>query len=214
MAPPARGFFHGAFWGGLGVGLLAGVLFGAAGAYAVWIRDPGRSPVASEAPPAALSGSAKRPTARKREPSPSRPGDDNPVVLSADDTRILAEGDVLRPRPRSLDLGDPGWNPGSEERQGPEGRDLTQAEIDRTLESQGGSIMECIEEARGRAELSSRVRLGFVVGAGGSVSQARVEAPAYLMRRGLYRCARAALRALRFEPTGKDNVVTVSFDLD
>jgi hypothetical protein len=55
--------------------------------------------------------------------------------------------------------------------------------------------------------------VGLVVGPHGRVVKSRVEAPAWLLRHGLYRCVRREVSALRFPAAGKDTVVTVPFNL-
>jgi hypothetical protein len=116
---------------------------------------------------------------------------------------MSGEGDALRVKERTVDLAN-----------AEETRNLTQSGIDGAIASRGEELVGCVVQARGAAELSGRVMFGVVVTPSGGVSQARVEAPAYLLRNGLYRCARPKLLSLRFPAVGKDTVIRVPFDVE
>jgi hypothetical protein len=187
------------FAGGLVLGLIVGGAAGAGGMYLHVTRAPAVTPSPAEPPPPAPP--AKRKPRRAAAPSA---GDEAPPVVSAADLRIAAEGDTLRAAPLALDLG----------AGAPEPRDLAQDEIDGTFARRAGAIIACITAARGQAPVNGRVVAGVVVGADGRVTRSRVEAPAYLLRRGLGGCARRELAALRFPATGRETVVTVPFDVE
>ena len=123
-------------------------------------------------------------------------------TLTDADRKPSAEGDALHVAARTVDLSEEGTT-----------RDLTQDEIDGTLRSRAEDVIACVVQARGAAELTGRVQIGLVVSATGSVAQTRLEAPAYLLRQGLYRCLRPKLLGLRFPAAGKETVVHVPFDL-
>jgi hypothetical protein len=114
-----------------------------------------------------------------------------------------AEGDVLKPRDTNVDLG----------AGGAEVRDLSQAEIDGTFGGAASGITSCITQARGAAPVTGTISVGVVVGPDGRVVKSRVEAPAWLLRHGLYRCVKREVSGLRFPAAGRDTVVTVPFNL-
>jgi len=201
-------------------GILVGLLAGGGGVYvALVVLGPDRGePTARPAadPQAPAEGDKGDRRKRRRGGGRARAGGtgggegegevgDEPIpTLAPGDEKIVAEGDALRPRARTLDMAD----------EGQEVRDLEQGEIDAAVGARAQAIIGCISDARGAAPLSGRVTVGFVVSGRGSVAQTRVEAPAYLMRNGLARCVRPKLAALRFPATGKDTVVTVPFDVN
>lgn len=187
------------------VGLVVGIAVGAGGLYAFQRLRAADGGVAVAAAGADAGSDGKAPAAGKgkrprRAATTAAAGADEPApVLGPEDLKMVASGDALRVGRRTLDLGEGADEP----------RDLSQAEIDGALAGARGGIEECIGRARGAAELSGRVELGMVVGADGRVTATRVEAPAYLIRRGLPGCVRPKLAALRFPAVGKDTVVTL-----
>jgi hypothetical protein len=159
---------------------------------------------AVEAPDGGAGAPSASPTKRKRRgPAVPAAGDQPPPTLTEADLKTATEGDSLRVRERSLDLAT-----------GEEPRDLLQDEIDNAIAGRSEELTACVVQARGAAQISGRVVFGMVVGPSGNVSQARVEAPAYLIKNGLYRCARPKLLSVRYPAAGKDTVVRVSFDLE
>jgi hypothetical protein len=195
-------------------GLLVGVLLGAGGAYFVFGRKKAEPTIA--AAPAADAGVAD-PAGKKKKGrgrglggAGHRAGDvgdeggDEPIPeLSAADLAPGAEGDALKARDTNLDLG----------AGGAEVRDLSQGEIDGTFGGAASGITSCITAARGAAPVTGTISVGLVVGPDGRVVKSRVEAPAWLLRHGLYRCVRREVSGLRFPAAGKDTVVTVPFNL-
>ena len=199
-------------------GLLVGVLVGGGGAYLVFGRKKAETTIAEA--PAADAGVAeangKKKKGRGRGGGGRRTGtdfidegggdgaDDTPIPeLTAADVAPGAEGDVLKPRDTNVDLG----------AGGAEVRDLSQAEIDGTFGGAASGITSCITQARGAAPVTGTISVGVVVGPDGRVVKARVEAPAWLLRHGLYRCVRREVSGLRFPAAGRDTVVTVPFNL-
>jgi hypothetical protein len=195
-------------------GLLVGVLVGGGGAYFVFGRKPAEATIA--AAPAADAGAADAKGKKKkggRGGSGGRrtgtdfiddgPGDEPIPELSAADVAPGAEGDVLKPRDTNVDLG----------AGGAEVRDLSQAEIDGTFGGAASGITSCITQARGAAPVTGTISVGLVVGPDGRVVKSRVEAPAWLLHHGLYRCVKKEVSNLRFPAAGRDTVVTVPFNL-
>jgi hypothetical protein len=195
------------------LGLIVGIALGAGGLYVAQrvLRDePAEtaSPTADAGPDRAQAqaksaGRKKRRGTGGAAGSAEAPPDEPIPVLTDADRAMRAEGDSLTARAAALDL--------SDER---EPRDLEQGEIDAAFAPRVDAIVGCITGARGAAPLTGRIDAGVVVSAGGRVVKSRVEAPAWLISRGLGRCVRRELAALRFPATGKEHVVTVPFDLD
>jgi hypothetical protein len=186
------------FAAGLLVGLLAGAAAGAGATYVVLTRP---APVSEVAPSPATEKKPPRKGGR-RPVKEARTDDEAPIELSAADRMPATEGDALRAAPLEIDM------------QGAaEPRDLSQPEIDAAFGQRAEELVACITEARGAAPLTGRVTAGVVVGADGRVRRTRVEAPAYLLKQGLGKCARRELSGLTFPATGKETVVTVPFDV-
>lgn len=122
-----------------------------------------------------------------------RPGDDQPATA----------GDALG-RPDTIDL----------TRSGDEGRELTDAEMERVFAPARASITSCITRAVGDYPLEAgHIEVGLGIERDGHVGKVRLTAPALLLRQGLYRCVRPIAAALRFPPSGGASVVTFPFDL-
>ena len=188
------------FWLGFAVGLVAG------GAIVFVFLRIGPTETESAAVESVDAG-VEAPTTEKKKKRIARPtgtaGDQPPPILTAADLKMTTEGDALRVRERSIDMSS-----------GAEPRDLMQHEIDDAIAARSEELVKCVVEARGNAELQGRVTFGMVVTPSGGVSQARVEAPAFLLKNGLYRCARPKLLSIRYPAAGKDTVVRVSFDVE
>ena len=95
-----------------------------------------------------------------------------------------------------------------------EPRELTQEEIDGAFAKRATGIIACITAARGEWPVTGRVNAGVLVAEDGSVAKSRIEAPAYMIKAGLGRCARKELSRLSFPATGRQTVVTVPFDIE
>jgi hypothetical protein len=158
---------------------------------------------AVEAPDGGAASPSAGATKRRRRAPGSADGDQPAPTLTEADLKTATEGDSLRVRERTLDLAS-----------GEEARDLLQDEIDNAIAGRSEELTACVVQARGAAQISGRVVFGMVVGPSGNVTQARVEAPAFLIKNGLYRCARPKLLSVRYPAAGKDTVVRVSFDLE
>lgn len=197
-------------------GLLVGVLLGVGGTWFVLGRKKGEPSVAAASPGAdagvAEAGKKKkgrgkgggRRTGTDFADDSGGEGSDEPIPeLSAADLAMGAEGDVLKARDTSIDMGAGGG----------EVRDMSQAEIDGTFGGAASGITSCITQARGPAPVTGTITVGVVVGPDGRVVKARVEAPAWLLHHGLYRCVRGKVNGLRFPAVGRDTVVTVPFNL-
>ena len=184
-------------------GLLVGALVGSGVTYLV-VRSLGHRVTSAVVPETREEGTP--PPAKRRRAMPSVPrrseGESAAPTLTDADRKTGAEGDALHVAARTVDLSQEG-----------NVRDLTQDEIDGTLRTRAEDVIGCVVQARGAAELTGRVQIGLVVSPTGSVTQTRVEAPAYLLRQGLYRCVRPKLLTLRFPATGKDTIVRVPLDL-
>jgi hypothetical protein len=189
------------------LGLLVGILLGAGGILS-WQhfrpRPPPPAPVAApaQAIPEATPGKKGRKGRAGGAAAGETPVDGELPALTAADVEQGSEGDVLQPRERKMDLttGDP--------------RELTQQEIDGTFGHAATGIVACITAARGDWPVTGRVAAGVLVAADGSVAKTRVEAPAYMLKRGLGRCARKELSRLTFPAVGRETVVTVPFDIE
>jgi hypothetical protein len=176
------------------VGFLLGLVAGGLGVYLLVRRAPAVAPTVAPAPAAPDAG---RP--RHRRPGAARaPASDE---VRPEDLQPASAGDALR-ADDSIDMATGG-----------EARALGQAEIDGTVAGRAEDIIRCIRDARGAAPVAGRVVAGMVVDATGRVIKTRVEAPAYLIRHGLYDCARRPLGALRFPAAGRETVITVPFDV-
>lgn len=92
-------------------------------------------------------------------------------------------------------------------------RELSQEDLDRVFHRVQGEVLACLDEARGEAALSGRMTVSFRVQRSGAVSGVRVEAPAYVMGRGLYGCVRPIVARLRFPLSSRGQVVTYPFAL-
>jgi hypothetical protein len=199
------------------VGLLLGVVLGGGATYVVLARKSD-APPAVAAVAAADAGVDAKGKKKRGKPGARRPGaapgtvfegdeadySDEPIPeLTAADLAQGVEGDSLKPRTRDVDL-----SAGAEE-----ARDLGQDEIDGTFGHAAANISGCIKEARGAAPVTGRISVGVLVDPQGKVARTRVEAPAWLLRHGLYRCIRKEVATLRFPAVGKDTVVSVPFDL-
>jgi hypothetical protein len=185
------------FSGGLLLGLILG---GAGGAGATYVLLQPKEPELAPLPPPSDPPSSKKPRKPRRAARPA--GEPAPEALTAEDLRVRAEGDALRAAATEIDMAG-----------GAEARALTQEEIDSAIAARGAAIVDCITRARGDAEVTGRVTAGMVVAADGRVVKSRIEAPAYLLERGLATCARRELAALRFPAAGRETVVTVPFDV-
>jgi hypothetical protein len=193
--------------------LLLGVLIGAAATAAAawwWTRGDdclGRCGAETTCRDHRCVAAAHAPTvtppARDRRRSRAR-SDLTPAAaeqqLHPGDEQPLAQGDALG-RPERIDLSEAGDAP-----------ELTDQNLDDVFHASEPAILRCISDAVGDAPLDNgQVEVGLRVERNGSVSRVRVTAPTLLQRRGLTRCVRAVVTALRFPASGGASVVTYPF---
>ncbi len=203
------------------VGLCVGVAIGAGGVYAAlekpWASASNQAKAStSDAGPDQSADEGKDKGKGKRGRRGKRAGRgrgdssdevelqeiDERVVLSAADRKLIWRGPDIAIPNSSVDFG-----------AGQGGRPLDDGEINAGVSSGQSSMVSCIAEARGQAELAAKITLKILVSERGSVTKVRMQAPSYLFANGLYECAGRAARQMRFASTGAPTVVTVPFDL-
>jgi len=170
------------------LGLVLGVLLGAAGMY-LYSRAP--------SPPGGGADAAPPPPPKKRKVVTSRPAPSG----AAPDLRPVTVGDVARPE-QTIDM------------QGGESRDLGQGDIDAALAAHRGAIEGCLTAAREAIGAGGRVTAAMLVGPDGRVGKTRVEAPRALVDAGLATCLRQTMGRIRFPAAGGHSVVTVPLEID
>jgi hypothetical protein len=135
------------------------------------------------------------------EPEP----EPEPIRLTAADRKMTGQGDDLgRPEVIRMDFGN--------DQQLPE---LSQDDIDERFRAREESILDCISRARPDSEayVPGLVNVKFRIQRTGAVRGVRVEAPAILMKGGLYPCVRSVVEGLRFPAAGSSQIVTYPFRL-
>jgi hypothetical protein len=213
------------FGAGIAVGVLIGAIAGAGGMY-VWKSKKADGPEVAaatakvDAGPAGAKGKKGKRRGGGRRVSggggsggggggegdfgmDGEGGGDVPVV-SAEDLKLTVEGDVLKVRDRTIDMG----------ADSPPTHDLSQQEIDDAFHGVSGEIIQCITDARGAAPVNGKVVVGVVADPGGRVIKTRVEAPRYLLQHGLYGCVKRTVASLRFPAPGRDSVMSVPFTVE
>lgn len=128
-----------------------------------------------------------------------------PIKLSAADLKTVGQGDDLsRPDVLRLDMSD---DSGSLE--------LSQDEIDSRFRAKEGEILDCISRARPDedAYVPGQVTVKFRIQRAGTVRGVRVEAPAILMKGGLYGCVKGVVGGIRFPPSGSSQILSYPFSL-
>jgi hypothetical protein len=128
-----------------------------------------------------------------------------PVKLSAADLKMVGQGDDLsRPDVVHLDMSD---DSGSHE--------LSQDDIDARFRAKEDAILGCIAHARPDEEtwVPGRVNVKFRIQRTGSVRGVRVEAPAILIKGGLYGCIKGVVGGIHFPASTGSQVVTYPFSL-
>jgi hypothetical protein len=97
---------------------------------------------------------------------------------------------------------------------GEDSRELSQPDFDAVFRPAQATITRCISEAVGDYPLDKgTIEVALRVERSGIVKRMRISAPQLLVRRGLVPCARAAVLALKFPPSGGASVVTYPFQL-
>ena len=186
------------------VGLAVGLACGGGGVYLALERPwvGGEAEVRLDAGVAETKPSKKKKAGkkrRKRRPPASANGE---VILTAADRQLAWRGKKLALPQREVDFS-----------AGEGGRSLSAGEINEVVKHHSQPVIDCIEKARGQADMRTAVTLELLVDGSGSVVKSRVRAPAYLFDQGFAACARGAARALRFPATGASTIVTAPYDL-
>jgi hypothetical protein len=133
------------------------------------------------------------------EPPPPPP----PPPLKPEERKLVSVGDKLTGT-EVINLAESG---------GAADRELSQEDIDAVVRPRQPTIVSCIDDARGEAQLSAIITVAFRIRRSGEVAGVRVEAPAYLISHGLNDCIRRLILPLRFPASGKAQVVTYPFSL-
>ena len=193
-----RGFF---------LGLLVGSLLGGGGVYLAIERPWAPEETAAAALDAGAEqereGKRGKRAKNRRKRRNEGPADDQTTELSEAQRRLVWRGDKVALPSREVD-----YASGEAE-----ARSLSSGEINQVIKSKSQPVIDCIEEARGNALLKSAVTFELLVDGSGNVARSRVRAPAYLFERGFARCAKDAVRKLRFPATGGHTIVTAPYDL-
>ena len=142
---------------------------------------------------------------RKRGSGTSGSGMGDPaapeIVLQPGDTDRMAQGDALG-RPEHIDLTEAG----------PDGKDLTQEDMDKVMARAEPAIVRCITQAIGDAPLDEgTIEVGMRIDRDGSVDKVRVEGPKLLQQHGLYKCVRGVVTGVRFPASGGATVATFPY---
>ncbi len=151
------------------------------------------------------SGSAPVASGDRAHGNPGPEPEPEPIKLGPSDLRLVAQGDDLsRPDVLKLDMATEG-----------NGRELTQGEIDDTFRAKQDDVLTCISRARPDEEtyVPGRVTVKFRIQRAGTIRGVRVEAPAILMKGGLYPCVRGVLGSLRFSASSSSQILSYPFSL-
>jgi hypothetical protein len=146
--------------------------------------------------------SGPAPDRSKAEPPPLAP---EPVKLASSDLKLVAQGDDLsRPDVQRFDMSD---DSGTHE--------LSQDDIDDRFRARQEDIVGCITRSRPDEEtyVPGRVTVKFRIQRAGTVRGVKVEAPAILMKLGLYSCVRGVVGGIRFPPSNSSQILTYPFSL-
>lgn len=196
------------------VGLVVGLALGGAGTYAAlekpWEGEGDEVASADIDAGAEVEEDPKKRKKRGRRGRKGKGGDgpvelqeiDERIVLTAADRKMVWKGPKIVLPEKNMDFSSGGG-----------GRNLNQGEINDAVNGGQNRLMNCVADARGQAELATKITLKILVEGNGNASKVRVQAPSYLMKNGLYPCASSAVRSMRFPGTGAATVVTVPLDL-
>jgi hypothetical protein len=197
-------------------GLVVGLALGGAGTYAAlekpWADSGDQVSVATIDAGASDPGDSEGKGHKKRRRKGRRGGGgDEPVALQEIDERIVltAADRVMVWRGPKIALPEKNMDFAA----GGGGRNLNQGEINDAVNGGQNRLMSCVAEARGQAELATKITLKILVEGNGNASKVRIQAPNYLMKNGLYTCASSAVRSMNFPGTGAATIVTVPLDL-
>jgi len=163
---------------------------------------PGGSATTEAAPSEVFGGLAPSPAAPsgKRQPVNDEP---EPIKLGAADLRIVGQGeDLSRPEVVHLDMSD-------------NGHELSQDEIDARFRAKEDAVLACIARARPDEYtwVPGQVTVKFRILRAGAVKGVRVEAPAILLKGGLYGCVKGIVGGMKFPAGTMNQIVTYPFSL-
>jgi hypothetical protein len=163
---------------------------------------PGGSATTEAAPSEVFGALAPSPAAPngKRQPVSDEP---EPIKLGAADLRIVGQGeDLSRPEVVHLDMSD-------------DGHELSQDEIDARFRAKEDAVLACIARARPDEYtwVPGQVTVKFRILRAGGVKGVRVEAPAILLKGGLYGCVKGIVGGMRFPAGTMNQIVTYPFSL-
>jgi hypothetical protein len=185
------------------VGLTVGLLCGGGGVYLALERPwDGGDEVAALDAGVTVAKSKKKKAGKKRRKRRPRSSPTGEVVLTAADRKLEWRGKKLALPEREVDFS-----------AGEGGRSLSAGEINQVVKRSSQPVVDCIEKARGQAEMRTAVTLKLLVDGSGSVVKSRIRAPSYLFDQGFAKCARGASTKLRFPATGGSTIVTAPYDL-
>jgi hypothetical protein len=139
------------------------------------------------------------------ESAPPLEPEPEPVKLSPVDLKLVAQGDDLsRPDVQRFDMSD---DSGTHE--------LSKDEIDDRFRARQDDVLACISRARPDEEtyVPGRVTVKFRIQRAGTVRGVKVEAPAILMKGGLYGCLKSVVGGIRFPPSNSSQILSYPFSL-
>jgi hypothetical protein len=154
---------------------------------------------------AAASPGGDRGRDRGRDDAPPLENEPEPIKLGAADLKLVSQGeDLSRPDVQRFDMSD---DSGSHE--------LSQDEIDDRFRTRQDDILGCISRARPDEEtyVPGRVTVKFRIQRAGTVRGVKVEAPAILMKGGLYGCLKGVVGGIRFAPSNSSQILSYPFSL-
>jgi hypothetical protein len=180
---------------------ILGFLSASAIAGLLWWWHERPAPAAAQVTLAGPDGGASADKHRRHR----TPAANGPSALHPGDLRPVSEGDDLA-APDVINMGESGGDKG----------ELPQELVDARFHDKQGDILACVDRARPTpdAAVTGKVAIKFRIQRTGAVRGVRVEAPAILMKNGLYRCIRPIVSALRFPASGQSLVLSYPFQLD
>ncbi len=149
-------------------------------------------------------GSADRARVEAPAPPPLE-SEPEPIKLKPADLKLVAQGDDLsRPDVQKFDMSDDRG-----------GHELSQDEIEDRFRARQDDILGCIFRARPDEEtyVPGRVTVKFRIQKAGTVRGVKVEAPAILMKAGLYGCIKGVVGGIRFPPSNSSQILSYPFSL-
>lgn len=169
------------------------------------LRWAGGSPAVVDGGVAAVGGDAgagkpavkKRPGRRPGGRPVSEDGGGEEIVLTAGDRALEWRGEDVTLPPARIDMGAGGG----------EARKLDDGEINGVIAGQSEGVRECVAKLATGTDLAATITVQLVVDGGGRVTRSRVQAPRYLVGKGLHECVQRAARQMRFPATGAPTLV-------